>query len=266
MSSSQSTQKMILVILTNVHNLKMHRGLQAIDEESTETKTGFDIKEVGYLWTCLQKAANVELVFATPKGGEAPIDPKSMEEAKNDEQLKDFFKNRAFLDQFKHTKSLEDILREEEEEERNAGGRPGKKRYACVIVPGSHGAMIDLPECKTVQKVMECILKSNGHVATIGHGLAAMLNVRNVTSSALKEDYFLKDKKVTCFTNDEEKKLNYAEQLPFFLEDRVRERGAKMEKSDPFTPKVVEEQQLLTAQNHQSIKEWIKKITECIQH
>lgn len=65
-------------------------------------------------------------------------------------------------------------------------------------------------------------------------------------------------------TNDEEKELK--EELPFFVEEKMEQLGAKVETESPFKPNVVvEERRLITAQNPQSAKKFAEKIYEALE-
>jgi putative intracellular protease/amidase len=237
------SMKPILVVLTNSHLLSRSGGQEELGTNSGEThRTGFDIKEVAYIWLSIHKKMNVKVTFATPRGGEAPVDPSSLKEAEKDENIKDFIHDHAIFNIFKNTKPL-DLIRPEE--------------YSWILIPGGHGSMIDLPKSNKLSELINQHYEKNGYIAAIGHGAAALINVKSRNG-----EYLLKGKKVTCFTNEEEHELKYEKYLPYFLEDKVKERGVKFEKTKPFGSFVVMDQRLITAQNSYSIKDWINKIIE----
>lgn len=79
------------------------------------------------------------------------------------------------------------------------------------------------------------------------HGTAALVNVNE--KIGLEERSILYGKRVTGFTNDEEKSIDGLKDLPFLLEDRVTERGGKFEKAaEPWGEHVVVDGRLITGQ------------------
>jgi len=233
--------KKILVVLTNTSTLR--------SQESSEHRTGFDVKAVAYIWDAFHKKKRLSVEFTTPRGGAAPMDPKSMELSEDDPIVQEFLNDRTVLDQFKDTDKIDEL-------------RP--ENYCAVFLPGTHGALIDFPNCQTLATFVTKVYQNNGLIATIGHGIAGLLSAKYRTGSGREEEGtdqpFLKGKKVTCFTKEEEKKIGYEKSLPFMIEEKVKELGAKLENKHPFESNVVTDQRLITAQNMQSTKEWIATI------
>jgi putative intracellular protease/amidase len=217
-------------------------GREGGETPGTHHRTGFDIKEVAHIWLKLHKKMNTKMIFATPRGGEAPVDPYSMQEAEKDEDIRDFIQDHSSLDIFKNTRSLDEI-------------RPDE--YSWILLPGCHGAMMDLPNSTKLQEHICYAMERKGCIAAIGHGVAGLINAKTKNG-----EYFLKDKKMTCFTNEEEREKKVDKMLPYFLEDKVKERGANFQKTKPFESLVVVDEHLITAQNSFSVKDWIKKIME----
>lgn len=69
-------------------------------------KTGWYLPELVHPYNIL--APHLDLIFASPKGGEAPIDPYSIEDAKNDEDCQVFLKEKEHL--WKNTEKLDKFL------------------------------------------------------------------------------------------------------------------------------------------------------------
>jgi len=263
-----TTDKSALVILTNeaflpkggkgryqpsddqwatVHDPK--QGGNPTELEATFTRThrltGIDALEVGYFWLVLKRHMNIDVTFCSPRGGAVAVDPASFEMAQKDEKLKDHLRTDSeFMEKICHTLPIKWI---------------DPTEYSIVLIPGRHGAMFDLPECDTVEEVIETIYENNGWICAIGHGVSALLNVQTKQG-----EYLLKNKRITCYTNAEEKEKRFDDFLPFLLEDKVRERGAQIDTTKPFTPHVVvsEHDRLITAQSFPSIKQFMQKITE----
>jgi putative intracellular protease/amidase len=227
----------VLVVLTNTRELPT----TGRDTEDINTRTGFDIKEVAYLYECLTKEHKIELIFASPKGGEAYIDPCSMDTSRNDEIVAKFMKDQDAMQKIKNTKKLRDVR---------------SQKFLGAVFPGGAGVLIDLPNEAMVNDIVQEIYpRHEGFVAAIGHGLAALLNVKSE-----KGDLWLRGKRVTCQTLEEEKELKLERALPFMIEDKLKQIGAKFEKANKFQPHVVEDERLITAQNNYSVKEWVAAI------
>lgn len=228
--------------------------------------TGFNIHQVVHLWLHFHQKLKLKMVFASPKGGQSPIDPRSLKEAQRDEAVAHLLTDRYLNDIFRHTQCLDHIRPEE---------------YALALVPGSHGALLDLAKNERVAQVLHAIYYAQGKgiIATIGHGAAALLQMKQ--KSTMKEQgnhnvfmvdnrngdhgdrdkmLFLEDRHVTAYTNEEEAAtigLHLDKLLPFLLENKLKEHGAKFH----FETCVVVHERLVTAQNTQSIADWIQKIT-----
>lgn len=176
------------------------------------------------------------------------MDPRSLQLSESDEVVQKFLKDRSFVDRFKNTEKAKEILEEHHE-------------YCAVFIPGSHGVLMDVPYCHELSLVICKIYEKDGCIATLGHGVAGLLNVPAPKSlSSASKEYLISGKKVCCSTKEEEQKLNMEKQLPYFLEEKLRDRGAKLENKGPFEINVVRDERLITAQNNQSAKEWIMTI------
>lgn len=259
-------QHKILVVLTNVETLSSR-------ESKGEKKTGFDVKSVAYIWHTFARRKSLTIEVCTPKGGETQMDPDILEMSKNDSVVQEFLKERKIIDQFKDTSSISQMNPEE---------------FCLVVLPGGHGSMIDFPKMPELTNFLSKIVcrqyehenrpsssKKAPLIATIGHGIAALLNVKlsrhgggggrdlSEDSTLTSGEYYLKDKRVTCFTNEEERKIGYDQVIPFSLEDKLKSIGAKLELGSPFEEKVVRESKyLITGQNPQSAKKWIETILD----
>ena len=60
----------------------------------------------------------------------------------------------------------------------------------------------------------------------------------------------IKDKQVTCFSNEEERQAGLDQQVPYLPEDEVVKRGARFVKAaQPWASFAVEDQRVITGQN-----------------
>lgn len=235
----KTTHKKILVLLTNEKSLRSNPN-----ESDSEFLTGFDVKELAHVHQKIKEyCPKVVFDFVTPKGGLAPIDPTSLKDRTSDTILRKFIEDEGIMNDLKNTKSLDSIKESE---------------YRVMIIPGGAGAVFDLPYAmKKHATLLDEIMKNCGMIATIGHGLSALMDVPRTTQS---REFWITGKKVTCISKEEDQKLRLVEVLPFVPEEKVTQRHAKYEKAAPFTSKVVVDGRLVTAQNPQSIDAWIEKM------
>ena len=214
-SSCNDAKKRILVVVTNHDQLG-----------TTGKKTGYYLPEVTHPYFKFIEAG-YEVVFASPKGGLAPMDPNS----KNlkDPENKKFFEDKSLMERLENTFSLSKI---------NAN------KFDAIVFAGGHGTMWDFNNSDDLNKVAAKIYEKGGVVAAVCHGPAALLNIKLSNGK-----YLIKDKAVTGFTNKEEDIAKLSFQMPFMLETELVNRGANFLSTDPWHEKVVVDGRLITGQN-----------------
>ena len=179
------------------------------------------------------KSAGFEIVTASPAGGIAPVDPMSIEKYKDDPSSVDFLN----YPDWQTTDKLSNYL-----------GRADE--FAAVFVPGGHGPMFDLAVARVSQKVIAEFADKGKVVAAVCHGPAAFVNV-----TLAGGEHLLKGKEVTGFSNAEEDIMGLSKVVPFLLEDKLKEVGARFVKAEePWGVKVVVDEKLITGQNPASAK------------
>ncbi len=258
-ASATTSANKFLIILTNEAFIK-HKSRWEEEEQIKEQKidshdprsrckafTGVDMYELAYLWIALTRKANIQVDLVSPWGGAVPSDPDSLNRLmKDDALLKEFHDINEFITMVDHTFPIQAV-------------RP--QEYKAAIAIGSYGAMFDLPACHKVQSVLTSIYENNGYLCTIGHGAAVLTNLRDPNQKSSSR-YLVAEKKIACPTNREEKEKRFERVLPFLVEDRLKEHGAKIQESEPFKPNVIVDERLITAQNAASIRDFIRKISE----
>jgi len=212
---SYAAKKKILLVVTNHEQLG-----------TTGKKTGYYLPEVAHPYFKFIKAGH-EVVFASPKGGYAPMDPASKD--LKDPQNKKFFENKGLMKQLSNTVALKKIKASE---------------YDAIVFAGGHGTMWDFHNSEVLNKLAAKIYERGGVVAAVCHGPAALVNIKLSNG-----DYLIKDKKVTGFTNKEEDIVELSSQMPFMLETELVKRGAKFSSAAPWKEKVVVDGRLITGQN-----------------
>lgn len=213
--SSQS-QKPVLFVLTS-HGTKGDTG----------QPTGFYLGEVTHPLAELD-AANILVEFASIQGGEPPVDGLDLEDATNAR----YWNDERFRNALRATHKLDDV---------------DPSRYAAIFFAGGHGAMWDFPNSPAVARVTRDIYEHGGVVAAVCHGPAALVNVKLSDGS-----YLVAGKRVSAFTDSEERAVKLENTVPFLLASQLGERGARHEAAPDWTSKVVVDGRLITGQNPQS--------------
>lgn len=174
----------------------------------------------------------IEVVIATPKGGQAPIDPKS-----NDPSFQTPATKRFYADQ-NAQKALATTLKIT---------AVNQKGFKAVFYPGGHGPMWDLATDKNSIKLIQDFYNNGKPIAFVCHAPAALVNVKDKNGN-----YLIAEKKVTGFSNTEEAAVGLTKVVPFLLEDKLKERGGKYSQGADWSSYVLEDGLLLSGQNPQS--------------
>ncbi|PWV56855.1 type 1 glutamine amidotransferase domain-containing protein [Chitinophaga sp. S165] len=195
---------------------------------NTGKKTGLWIEEFAapyYKFHDLGK----EIVIASPKGGQAPIDPKSDLPENQTEATKRYYSDKETQGKLSNTVLLSSV---------------SESDFDTVFYPGGHGPMWDLPDNKDSIKLIESFYNNGKPVALVCHAPVALKNVKTPDG-----EWLVKGKKVAAFTNSEEEAVELTTVVPFLLEDMLIERGANFQKGENWKPFVTQEGLLITGQN-----------------
>jgi putative intracellular protease/amidase len=183
----------ILIVLTSHEQLG-----------DTGKKTGFWLEEFAAPYYVL-KDAGAAITLASPKGGQPPLDPTSDLPENLTESTKRFRADNAAQAELVDTKRLADVSAND---------------FDAVFYPGGHGTMWDLPDNAASIALIEAFVEAGKPIAAVCHAPAAFVNVRGKN-----DEYLVKSKRVTGFTNAEEEAVGLTAVVPFLLEDRLKERG-----------------------------------------
>ncbi|HCM45968.1 MAG TPA: type 1 glutamine amidotransferase domain-containing protein [Colwellia sp.] len=209
--------KKILMVLTSHDELG-----------NTGKKTGFWVEEFAAPYYAFIDAG-VEITLATPKGGQAPIDPTST--------LADFqtaATDRYDADTNAQAKIASTVLLSSVNESDFDG----------VFYPGGHGPLWDLTDNADSIALIESFLNAGKAVATVCHASAALLNVKQASG-----DFAVKGKAVTGFTNSEEEAVQLTEIVPFLVENELIKRGGEYQKAEDWHAFAIQDGLIITGQN-----------------
>ncbi|MFT7009592.1 MAG: putative intracellular protease/amidase [Colwellia sp.] len=209
--------KKILMVLTSHDELG-----------NTGKKTGFWVEEFAAPYYAFIDAG-VEVTLATPKGGQAPIDPTSTLEDFQTAATARYDGDDTAQAKIATTVKLSSL---------------NESDFDGVFYPGGHGPLWDLTDNADSISLIESFLKAGKAVATVCHASAALLNVKQASG-----DFAIKGKAVTGFTNSEEEAVQLTEVVPFLLEDELIKRGGEYQKAQDWNAFAVQDGLIITGQN-----------------
>ncbi|WP_026628500.1 type 1 glutamine amidotransferase domain-containing protein [Dyadobacter alkalitolerans] len=219
----------VLIVCTNHETFPTKTG-----------KTGLWLSELTYFYDVMAKR-RVLMDIVSPLGGKIPIDERSLE--LKDECNAKYWEDAAFRAKLDNSLSPAQIHAAD---------------YRLVYFAGGHGAMWDLAENTDLQNIVRDVYERNGMVSAVCHGVCGLLNVKLSDGS-----WLIQDKYVTGFSNVEEALMSFVSEVPFYLEDKLKERGAHYTKSMiPFMEFIEMDERLITGQNPNSAKKVASKALE----
>jgi putative intracellular protease/amidase len=152
------------------------------------------------------KDSGIEVVFASLRGGEAPIDLLSLQApfttANTDKFLNDAVAMRALR-------------------ETNVLSRLNTDDVDALFFPGGYGLLWDLASDSYTIRLIERFHRSDKPIAMVCHAPAILRDAKRPDGEPL-----VKGLTVTGFMNAEDDELDLSRHLLFSLEDMLKERGA----------------------------------------
>ena len=197
----------------------------------TGRKTGFWLEELAAPFYAFRDAG-AEVVLASPKGGQPPLDPKSSEPSFQTDLTRRFEADAAAKAQLAATLRLDSVTQGD---------------FDTVFYPGGHGPMWDLAEDRASIALIQAFLAAGKPVALVCHAPGALRHVTTPDGKPLVEG-----RKVTGFTNTEEEGMGLTEVVPFLVEDELKAKGGLYSKGPDLAPYVVSDGLLITGQNPKS--------------
>lgn len=212
------TKRKILIILTSSATMG-----------ETDKPTGLWFEELATPYYAFVDA-NASVTLASIRGGPAPIDPRSVKaRGENEANVDRFLVDEAASKALNETLPVRAIDISE---------------YDAVFLPGGHGTMWDLPESAELAMLLGKAWADGKVIAAVCHGPAGLVNVKDESGVAL-----VSGRRVTCFSDSEERAAGLDEAVPFLLETRLRELGGRYESIADFQPLAIADGRLVTGQN-----------------
>ncbi|GGX22551.1 dimethylallyltransferase [Pigmentiphaga litoralis] len=195
---------------------------------NTGRKTGFWLEELAAPYYAF-KDAGAEIVLASPRGGQPPLDPKSNEPSFQTEATHRFEADAEATAQLAATVRLDSVSQAD---------------FDTVFYPGGHGPLWDLAEDAHSIALIESFLAASKPVALVCHAPGVLRHVKTPAGRPLVEG-----KQVTGFANSEEAGVGLTDIVPFLVEDELKAKGGVYSKGPDWGSYVVSDGLLITGQN-----------------
>ncbi|MGP4091990.1 type 1 glutamine amidotransferase domain-containing protein [Streptomyces sp. KR55] len=218
----------ILMVISSANSMQLADG-------STHP-TGYWAEEVAASHEVLT-AAGAEVSITTPGGVPPTVDALSLDERGGVAEA-DAQRFRAYLDGIADQLSAPLSLAEV---------RAGD--YDAIYIPGGHAPMADLATDTDLGRLLNEADASGRTVAALCHGVAALLSAGGPDGG-----FTFAGRTLTSFTDEEERQGGLGDNTPYYVESRLRERGAVVEAGPAWSNTVVQDGNLITGQNPQSSK------------
>ena len=203
--------------------------MSSLDEMGISGKqTGTWFTELAAPYYILTEAG-YEVVFASPDGGEAPIDLLSMKVPFTTEYTDRFLKDPVAMFAAKTTRKLRNI---------------NYNTFDAVFFPGGYGLLWDLASDSYVIKLIRDFYATNRPIAMVCHAPAILRDVKKADG-----EYLVKGVSLTGFKNEEDNEIELLDHLLFSLEDELKRRGANYLSKANWEPNVVVDGALMTGQS-----------------
>jgi len=196
---------------------------------NTDKPSGFHFSEFSHPYMFFI-THGYEVTVASPLGGECPITSAHPEDKINAA----FYNDPSKMKIVKETLMLSDVESE---------------KFDAVFVAGGHGPMFDLANNSTLAKIINTTYENGGVISAVCHGPAAFVGVKNAHG-----DYLVSGKRINSFTNAEENETPFYNDMPFLLETKLKEQGAKFESSGIREGHIAVDSNIVTGQNPESIE------------
>ncbi|MGI9002839.1 MAG: type 1 glutamine amidotransferase domain-containing protein [Pseudonocardia sp.] len=210
--------------MTSIRTNKILIALTSHGDLAGRRSTGYYLPEVAHPWRVFVDAGyTVDLVSTA--GGEPPVDGVDL----SDPIQQAFTDDVEMQDKVRATPRFAEI---------------DPSDYDAVLFAGGHGAMWDFPNDADLARVTRELYEAGGVVSAVCHGPAALVAVILTDGRPLVEG-----KRISAFTNAEESAVDLAETVPFLLQTRLEQLGAKYTCAENFQAHVVTDGRLVTGQN-----------------
>lgn len=227
--------------MTNRNVLIITTSASHMNDGST---TGLWLEELTTpYYAFLDSDANVTL--ASIKGGEIPIDDRSLADAENREaSVERYMQDGAAQAAVSDTQRFDSLNPDD---------------YDAIFLPGGHGTMFDFPDNPDLARLIETFDREGKLIAAVCHGPAALAGPTRPDGTPL-----VQGRKLAAFTDSEERAVGLDKAVPFLLASRLVALGADHHSANDFEPFALRDGNLVTGQNPQSAEKVAQMVLDAL--
>jgi len=227
--------------MTNRNVLIITTSASHMNDGST---TGLWLEELTTpYYAFLDSDANVTL--ASIKGGEIPIDDRSLADAENREaSVERYMQDGAAQAAVSDTQRFDSLNLDD---------------YDAIFLPGGHGTMFDFPDTPDLARLIETFDRAGKLIAAVCHGPAALVGPTRPDGAPL-----VQGRKLAAFTDSEERAVGLDKAVPFLLASRLVALGTDHHSGNDFEPFALRDGNLVTGQNPQSAEKVAQMVLDAL--
>lgn len=206
-------------------------------------KTGLWLEEAAVPFY-LFREKKFQVILASIKGGEVPIDQTSLKGDAYVEASKKFMEDEEAMGKLQNSIPLAEV---------DFG------TVDAIYLAGGHGTCTDFVGDLTLKQAIEKLYGADKIVAADCHGPIGLAQCVKPDGSAL-----VAGKKVTGFTDSEENAVGLTSKVPFLIETKFKELGANFVAGEDWKPNICVDGNLLTGQNPASSEQLAQAVAKAL--
>ena len=230
--------------------------LMVVANPSTASTTGWPVgfwaSELTHAYQLFEQKG-YDIAIASPKGGRVELDALSDPRDKSGYSKDDtisltYLNNRDFMRLLENTPGVSEFSEHD---------------FDAIVVVGGQSPMFTFKDEKDLQKLFKKFYDSKKISAALCHGTSILLYIKNDDGTP-----FVKGKKITGFTNEEEDFADKAvgqKLMPFRIEDEAKKLGARFFKAQAFKSFATRDGNLITGQQQHSGAETARLVIEALE-
>ena len=230
-AGAEESKSRVLIVLTSHSDLG-----------DSGQKTGFWLPELTHPYYEFLDAG-YQIDIASPQGGMAPLDAKSLLEP--DEYSNRFLEDATLMAKVMTSIPLSQI---------------NPNEYGAILFSGGSGPMWDFHNNADIDRIATSIFEQGGIVSAVCHGTAALAGI-----TLSNGNYLVEGRKVAAFTRQEEIDIQQLDIIPFLLEEKLTSIGATHIPGAPWEENVVVDGRLMTGQNPNSAKKLAQEVIKALE-
>lgn len=205
----------------------------------TTKKTGVWLEGLAAAYYILRDGGE-HITIVSPQGGQIPVDPNRQFSITTSESSTRFRQDPQAMYHLSHSLPFNEVNAED---------------FDLVFVAGGYGSMWDLVNNKGLKQMLENFNLQKKPIGLVGHGVVALVSLTKDNGESL-----VKGRRLTSFSNSEEKSAQLNGEPDFFLQSKLISLGAWYSKGPDFGAYVVADDNIITGQNPASSGETAKQL------